>query len=63
MSCKKIAKIINTAILKKNRRYKGKQLKISFLTISNYLYEIYGKTKKIINIYSESQKKKNRRIL
>ena len=32
MSCRKISRIINTAFLKKNIRYKGKQLKISFKT-------------------------------
>ena len=39
MSCRKISRIINTVFLKKNIRYKGKQLKISFKTISNYLSE------------------------
>ena len=51
MSCRKIARIINTAFLKKNIRYKGKQLKISFKTVSNYLSEFYGKPKKIRKVF------------
>ena len=39
MSCRKIAKIINNIFLEKNNRNKGKQLKISFKTVSNYLSE------------------------
>ena len=60
MSCRKIARIINTALIKRNIKYRGKQLKIYFKTVSNYLREIYGKPKKIRKVFylSEAQKKK-----
>jgi len=62
MSCRKIARIINTVFLKKNIRNKGKQLKISFKTVSNYLSEIYGKLKNIRKFFflSDEQKKKEK---
>ena len=41
MSCRKISRIINTSLLKRNIKYRGKQIKISFKTVSNYLREIY----------------------
>ena len=60
MSCRKISRIINTALIKRNIKYKGKQLKISFKTVSNYLREIYGRPKKIRKVFylSEAQKKR-----
>ena len=60
MSCRKISRIINSALLKRNIKYRGKQMKISFKTVSNYLKEIYGRPKKIRKVFylSEAQKKK-----
>ena len=46
MISRKISRIINTALLKRNIKYRGKQMKISFKTVSNYLKEIYGRPKK-----------------
>ena len=58
MSCRRISRIIDTALLKRNIKYKGKQMKISFKTVSNYLRKIYGKPKKIRKVFflSEAQK-------
>ena len=60
MSCRRISRIINTALIKRNVRYKGKPMKISFKTVSNYLKEVYVKPKKIRKVFylSEVQKKK-----
>jgi hypothetical protein len=46
--------------MKRNIKYKGKYLKISFKTVSNYLREIYGRIKKIRKVLylSEAQKKR-----
>ena len=59
MSCRKIASIINTSFIKRNIKKNGKQLKISFKTVSNYLKEEFGKPKKIKKVFylSETQKK------
>ena len=60
MSCRKIARIINTDFIKRNIKQNGKPLNISFKTVSNYLKEVYGKPKKIRKVFylNESQKKK-----
>ena len=60
MSCRKIARIINTSFSKRNIMQNGKPLNISFKTVSNYLKEVYGKPKKIRKVFylNESQKKK-----
>lgn len=60
MSCLKISRIINTTLSKRKIKYKGKQMKISFKTVSNYLKEIYGKPKNVRKVFylSENQKKK-----
>ena len=60
MSCRKIARIINTSFKKRNIMQNGKPLNISFKTVSNYLKEVYGKPKKIRKVFylNESQKKK-----
>ena len=62
MSCRRIARIIITAFFKKNIKYRGKQLKISFKTVSNYLAEIYGKPKKIRKVFFLSELQKQKRV-
>ena len=62
MSCIRISRIINKALLKRNIKYKGKQMKISFKTVSNYLREIYGKPKKIRKVFFLSEAQNIKRI-
>ena len=51
MSCRKIARIINTSFSKRNIMQNGKPLNISFKTVSNYLKKVYGKPKKIRKVF------------
>ena len=62
MSCRKISRIINTSLNKRNIKYRGKQLKISFKTISNYLREIYGRPKKLRKAFYLSEVQKKARV-
>ena len=60
MRCRRISRIINTALLKMN---KSKEMKIPFKMIRNYLMEINRKLKKIINVFFLSETKKKKRNL
>ena len=52
MSSKRIAGIINSALLKrKEYDSRGKQLTIHFNTVCNYLREYYGKPRKIRKVF------------
>ena len=62
MSCRKISRIINPSLNKRNIKYRGKQLKISFKTISNYLREIYGRPKKLRKTFYLSEVQKKARV-
>ena len=62
MSCRKIANIINSALIKKRIKSKGKQMKISFKTVSNYLKEIYGKPIKVRKVFFLSEDNKKSRV-
>jgi predicted transcriptional regulator len=62
MSYRKISRMTNTSLLKRNIKYKGKQMKISFKTVSNYLREIYGKPKKIGKDFYLSEAQKIKRV-
>ena len=46
MSCGKISHTINSILVKKEIKSNGKQMQISFKTVSNYLKEFYRKPKK-----------------
>ena len=63
MSCRKIARIINTSFIKRNIKYKGKHVKIFFKTVSNDLSEIYGKPKKIRKVFYLSELQKKKRVI
>ena len=56
MSCRKIENIINSALIKKRIKSKGKQMKISFKTVRNYLSEIYGKLRKVFFLSEDNKK-------
>ena len=60
MSSRRISRIINTALLILNIKYRSKEMKIHFKIVRNYLREIYGKLKKVIQVFflSAAQKKK-----
>ena len=50
--------IFNKLRIKSN----GKQMKISFKTVSNYLNEVFGKPKKIRKVFFLSEENKKQRI-
>ena len=62
MSCRKISRIIKSSLTKRNIKYKGKQLKISFKTVNNYLREIYGRPKKLRKAFYLSEVQKKARV-
>ena len=62
MSCRKTSRIIKSSLTKRNIKYRGKQLKISFKTISNYLREIYGRPKKLRKTFYLSEVQKKARV-
>ena len=62
MSCRKIAYIMNSIFEKRGIKSNGKQMKISFKTICNYLNEVYGKPKKIRKVFFLSEDNKKQRV-
>ena len=51
MSSRRIANIINSILIIKEIKSNGKQMKISFKTVNNYLKEFYGRPKKVRKVF------------